>query len=79
MTYAEAKTKLRKLGAAHATGDTLAASHTDLLMVWGNFRPIVGARLYEYFRGLETDDDRFSECKRLATDSMAIFELPSVI
>ena len=79
MDHTEAKKALRKVGAAHATGDTLAACYTDLIMARGGFRLTVADRLYRYLAELDTDLDRNDECKRLCTDPMRIFEIRGVI
>jgi len=75
MEYAEANKALRKVGAAHATGDTLAACHADVVMSRSRYCPGVAGRLYRHLAGLDTDIDRHEECKRLCTDPWRIFEI----
>ena len=55
MTYKEAEKALWKIGAAHASGDTLRASLAGVIPMACGMRQKTASRFYEYLKGFDSD------------------------
>lgn len=65
MTYADAYRVMRKIGCAHAAGDTYRAMHAKILA--DNMRGAKPERFYEALEG-KTDGEILAATKRLLND-----------
>ncbi len=68
LSYSEAKKALRRVGAAHAQGDALAACYAPLITQRNALSPKSEDKMY---RHLAAAADIGAECKRLLTDPFA--------
>lgn len=67
MTYADARKKLRKIGTAHSTGETLAAMYADLLVFQHGYCKSFVKKIYFHLIQFN-DDGMMEEARKMLRD-----------